>query len=101
MNFDKFLDKAIKNGEDEHIEFKEAKNDFPKDALETISVFANTDGGYLILGVKEIEDGKFEAVGVKNIDKVKSRMYDLLLQPKAINYNPIDFNDVKEIKYKI
>ena len=27
-------------------------------------------------------------------------MYDLLLQPKAINYNPIDFNDVKEIKYK-
>ena len=52
MNFDKFLDKAIKNGEDEHIEFKEAKNDFPKDALETISAFANTDGGYLILGVK-------------------------------------------------
>lgn len=100
MNFDKFLDKAIKNGEDEHIEFKEAKNDFPKDALETISAFANTDGGYLILGVKEIEDGKFEAVGVKNIDKVKSRMYDLLLQPKAINYNPIDFNDVKEMKYK-
>lgn len=30
MNFDKFLDKAIKNGEDEHIEFKEAKMIFLK-----------------------------------------------------------------------
>lgn len=89
MNFDKFLDKAIKNGEDEHIEFKEAKNDFPKDALETISAFANTDGGYLILGVKEIEDGKFEAVGVKNIDKVKSRCMTYYCNQKLLIIIPL------------
>lgn len=95
----KFLNEALDIGENEHIEFKEAKNDFPRDALETISAFANTDGGYLILGYKEIKEDVFKPEGVNNIKKVKNRMYDLLSQTEVINYNPIDFNNV--IDYKL
>lgn len=95
----KFLDEALEIGEDEHIEFKEAKNDFPKDALETISAFANTDGGYLIFGFKEIKEDVYRPEGVKNIKKVKNRMYDLLLQSDVINYNPVDFDNIIDHKF--
>lgn len=39
--------------ENEGIEFKLAKNSFPKEALNTYSAFANTNGGVLILGIEE------------------------------------------------
>jgi len=33
------------------IEFKEAAKDAPKNALSTVSAFANTAGGHLVFGV--------------------------------------------------
>lgn len=100
-NINNLIIEALKKGENEHFEFKEAKNDFPKDAMETISAFANTDGGYLILGVKEVSDGEFEIQSVKNINKVKNRMFDLLHQPGYISYNPINNHNVIEHSLQI
>ena len=53
------------------IEFKEAAWAIPKDALSTVSAFANTAGGYLVFGVKE-ENGTFSISGVINADKVQN-----------------------------
>ena len=44
------------------VEFKEAQRDVPRNAYETVSAFANTDGGHLVAaGVPTIGFGPAEA----------------------------------------
>ena len=53
----------LKGYEWNDIEFKEARNDVPRDAYKTVSAFANTEGGHLVFGVKQVGQD-FEVVGV-------------------------------------
>ena len=45
--------KLLNIGENREVEFKESKNKLPKSLWETYSSFANTKGGFIILGIKE------------------------------------------------
>jgi predicted HTH transcriptional regulator len=47
---------------------KNGKGQLPKDFWKTYSSFANTKGGYIILGLKE-KDNSFNVVGIENIQK--------------------------------
>ena len=60
--------------ENRNIEYKEcSKNELPKSIWETISSFANTDGGIIFLGVKECKKTHENIpVGVKDADKLKT-----------------------------
>ncbi|WP_081917943.1 helix-turn-helix domain-containing protein [Methylobacter sp. BBA5.1] len=46
-------------GEDQEIDFKSADGGLPKSLWETLSSFANSEGGYLVLGVQE-KKGKLD-----------------------------------------
>ena len=78
------LIERLKGYEWNDVEFKEARHAVPKDAYETVSAFANTDGGHLVFGVKEA--GKdFEVVGVLSVDKVQGDFLTTLRQRDKIS----------------
>ena len=74
----------LKGYEWKDIEFKEARNDVPRDAYKTVSAFANTEGGHLIFGVKQIGQD-FEVVGVLSVDKVQGDFLTALRQTDKIS----------------
>ena len=60
------LDRLVEHldiGENKNIEFKAAAGGLPKDMWKTVSAFANTDGGYIFLGVSE-KNGNIVISGV-------------------------------------
>lgn len=82
--------------EDEHIEYKEGLKNFPKEAWKTISAFENTDGGTLILGVKEYDKlrHKFQIVGVENPQQILDEFWSQNTNPQKINHSTITNNDI-------
>lgn len=62
---------ALQSIEWNDIEFKEATWAVPKDALSTVSAFANTEGGHLVFGVKQT-NGTFTVTGVTDADQIQN-----------------------------
>ncbi|WP_152054586.1 RNA-binding domain-containing protein [Aliarcobacter butzleri] len=99
----KELLKHIKLGENSDIEFKSAKGGLPKSLWESVSAFANTNGGYIILGVEE-NSGKFELGSLKNSSTLIKSFWDLhnssqklsspLCKEKDVDVIKIDDNEV-------
>lgn len=78
-----------------NIEFKLAKNSFPKEALSTYSAFANTDGGILILGIEE-KNGFISVIGVENTEKIKKDIFDTLNNKSIVSKNILNNENVRE-----
>ena len=66
------------------VEFKEAQRNVPRNAYETVSAFANTEGGHLVFGVRK-SGQDMEVVGVLDVDKVQSDFLTTLRQPGKIS----------------
>ncbi|MDU5594387.1 RNA-binding domain-containing protein [Peptoniphilus rhinitidis] len=81
--------------ENKYVEVKKSENSFPNDALKSYSAFANTDGGFLILGVDEIKDQEFQVTGVSNPDKIIKELFDSLCNEKKVNFNLIDDDNIE------
>ena len=89
------LIERLKGYEWNDIEFKEARRDVPRSAYETVSAFANTEGGHLVFGVRQSGDD-FEVVGVLAVDKVQGDFLTTLRQPNKISV----VLDVKEALHR-
>lgn len=70
------LKELVYKGEKVDIECKKAEKNVPISAYESYSAFANTKGGYIILGVKEdktktVPEERFIIQGIENPSKQK------------------------------
>lgn len=54
----------------EDFEAKAANSELPKSVWETVSAFSNTNGGWIVLGVKQ-KGNEFEIEGVHNAEKLE------------------------------
>ena len=83
MEREKLIER-LKGYEWTDIEFKEARSDVPKNAYETVSAFANTEGGHLVFGVRQAGED-FEVIGVLSVDKVQGDFLTALRQQDKIS----------------
>lgn len=91
----KELKALIGRGENVDIECKKAENSVPKSVYESYSAFANTKGGYIILGVKEdktraVPEERFTIQGIENPEKQREDFWN------TINGNKVNVNLLKD-----
>jgi len=67
------------------LEFKSAQGGLPNSIWPSISAFANTNGGWIILGAVERKDGTVVLDGLKDPDSIIQTFYDVLRNPNKIN----------------
>ena len=80
------VDKFLQDKESGTVEFKSALGGFPKSFWETYSAFGNTQGGVIILGVKE-HDGIFEPNNLSDeaIDKLQKDFWNGVRNKNTVN----------------
>lgn len=76
------------------LEFKISKNSLPKSFWETYSSFANTQGGFIILGVDE--NSPNVVVGVDNAEKIKNEIFSVANNKSKVSCNLLEDSNVRE-----
>jgi ATP-dependent DNA helicase RecG len=95
MTIDELLE-ALTLGEDRDIEFKAAQGGFPRAVWETVSAFANTAGGIIVLGIAE-KNGKFEVVGIRKPSSLIKDFWDTHNSVQKLNYPVCRDSDVSTL----
>ncbi|NOU34901.1 MAG: AAA family ATPase [Polyangiaceae bacterium] len=74
---------------------RDGRGEVPKNVYETYSAMANTDGGVILLGVREHESGRLEAVGIPDLPRVQKALWDGLNNRQQVSENILSSESVK------
>jgi len=97
MNSDQLLE-SLSLGEDHELEFKSARGGVPKSLWETYCAFANTDGGVIVLGVKQHGSNRFEVQGLEDAEKARQDFWNSANNPSIVNKNLLREEDVQILR---
>lgn len=74
---------------------RDSRGALPDDFWPTYSAMANTDGGLVVLGMRE-RKGQFEPVGIEQIDKVRTELFNNLNNRQKVSVNLLTDEQVHE-----
>jgi ATP-dependent DNA helicase RecG len=74
----------------------DGKGELPKDFWPTYSAFANSEGGLVVLGVRERNE-MFTAVGLHDVTKVRRELFDGLNNRQKVSTNLLSDEHVREV----
>lgn len=95
-----FVEELMEKKESAELEFKSAAGGFPCSFWETYSSFANTDGGTIVLGIKEKQgDLYIDNLTNEQIEKYKKEFWSGVNNKGIINTNLLSNDDVVEAEY--
>jgi predicted HTH transcriptional regulator len=81
------LNELGKYRENNRIEAKKALRGLPQSMWETYSMFANTVGGYILLGVEELPDKSFRAVTLPDPEKLVQEFWNNINNRQKVSVN--------------
>ena len=81
------IDRIEEYREGNQLEVKSAQGGMPDTLWDSYSAFANTDGGCILLGVKEREDHSLYVVGLKDAEKMKRDFWNAVNNRQKISVN--------------
>lgn len=73
--------------EGNQLEAKAAQGGMPDTLWDSYSAFANTDGGCILLGVKEYDDHSLHVIGLKDAEKMKKDFWNGVNNRQKISVN--------------
>ncbi len=74
---------------------RDGRGQVPASLWETYSAMANTEGGIILLGVQENQDGHFRSVGIPDIDRVERDFWNQVNDSDKVNRNLLRRQDVE------
>lgn len=77
---------------------RDGKGTLPQSFWETYSAFANTDGGLIALGVKEVAGKPLEVRGVSEPERIQIELWNGLNNRKNVSHNLLTNTDVSLLK---
>lgn len=81
--------------EDDKLEIKKAKGGLPLSLWETYSLFANTNGGVIILGIAENKDGSFRLTGLEDDAKLQKDFWNTINNRRKVSINLLKEEDIE------
>lgn len=85
----------LKHHENAYIEYKKSENELTRDFWETYSAFANTQGGYILLGVSEDKDRNPKITGVTSPEKITTNLVTLASNKTKVNLDLLTSDNIK------
>lgn len=101
VSFYSLVDENFLPEENFEIEYKSGKEGFPKDLWKTYSAFANTNTGFIIIGIKENSKGfSVEGLSSKQLESYQKEFWNNCNNPNTISRNLLSNEDLKVVSFK-